>query len=748
MSDFVRAFLDPASELENLSRQFVGSQWPHDRTDLRRRIETYRQTLIRLRDRALEHGVPMPPTGILFGLPPGLKNWEEWEWDFRRAITDFVSACERMAESVYTLAPEPPADRGDDQQIRAWAEGQNRALQGLDDHRPALEDARTRLWRKGEEVRSFQSSQTAPSSLLAPADSSSQASMCVPSDAAIPDDVLARSRALQQSMLERRQAESKQREQQKERRDRCEAAARSLERVVVEIGGAVQRSQWEKSEPVSFGAYAPEAGRCIADICQSLRDPELAAVWRRVDHASNRMSYQRDYEDPEAVRLAYDFAVRTIDRGLSGDVPQSDVLNMLADPILRGAMSWIIILARGVAGLQRIELQGDAPSLQSLLGPEDLQDVAQANAPVNDSQTNIGRSLAEVGKQYVKVAQASEKLLDELAQRLPGWFPGANRHAVFLDFFAREYGWTAKEYARLTDFQIGMYIETALKRNAARSIPDAAGQASRERGGQSTSPPSLYFDPVLYCDDEGVKEAYYSAQDCVQSARLVFSSIASNGPWEIVAGMVNHLIKAAQDAEYQIETMYDQFAECGLLCKVGPVEETSGHAAALALAKWVLDEIWTAVTDPERWFDKFDAKAIAVNYSSVVKHFAGLPPPATSELETLLKQEAVLVMRARRVAKVPQQPLFERTETPSDAESQGGESVQKSVSDSLTAEERCIQIYLRDPNQSLRKIARLARCDPSIPSRSDKLRRLREAHAGKLPRGRKTKEGDLEAEDE
>jgi hypothetical protein len=66
----------------------------------------------------------------------------------------------------------------------------------------------------------------------------------------------------------------------------------------------------------------------------------------------------------------------------------------------------------------------------------------------------------------------------------------------------------------------------------------------------------------------------------------------------------------------------------------------------------------------------------------------------------------------------------------------------------LTAEERCIQIYLRDPNQSLRQIARQAGCDASIPVRSEKLKRLRAANAGTIPKGSKTKAGDLEVEEE
>lgn len=64
----------------------------------------------------------------------------------------------------------------------------------------------------------------------------------------------------------------------------------------------------------------------------------------------------------------------------------------------------------------------------------------------------------------------------------------------------------------------------------------------------------------------------------------------------------------------------------------------------------------------------------------------------------------------------------------------------------LTAVERAIQIYLRDPNQSLRTVAQQAGCNVSLLSRDDRIKRLREAHAGTVPRGSKSEDG-VEAED-
>jgi hypothetical protein len=82
---------------------------------------------------------------------------------------------------------------------------------------------------------------------------------------------------------------------------------------------------------------------------------------------------------------------------------------------------------------------------------------------------------------------------------------------------------------------------------------------------------------------------------------------------------------------------------------------------------------------------------------------------------------------------------------------QGGTADRQAAADTaahvLTAEERCIAIFLRDPNKSNRQIAKEAGCSPSILSRP-KLKALRQMHAGQLRKGEKTKAGDVEAEDE
>jgi hypothetical protein len=66
----------------------------------------------------------------------------------------------------------------------------------------------------------------------------------------------------------------------------------------------------------------------------------------------------------------------------------------------------------------------------------------------------------------------------------------------------------------------------------------------------------------------------------------------------------------------------------------------------------------------------------------------------------------------------------------------------------LTAAERAIAIYLRDPTLSVSKVAEQAGCDRSLLYRDERFKRLRAAHQGTLPKGSKSKEGDLEAVEE
>jgi hypothetical protein len=63
----------------------------------------------------------------------------------------------------------------------------------------------------------------------------------------------------------------------------------------------------------------------------------------------------------------------------------------------------------------------------------------------------------------------------------------------------------------------------------------------------------------------------------------------------------------------------------------------------------------------------------------------------------------------------------------------------------LTRVEKALMLMARDPNKSLRRVAREVPCHVSLLSRDPRVRRMRQAQAGHLPKGRKGKAGDVEA---
>ncbi len=64
----------------------------------------------------------------------------------------------------------------------------------------------------------------------------------------------------------------------------------------------------------------------------------------------------------------------------------------------------------------------------------------------------------------------------------------------------------------------------------------------------------------------------------------------------------------------------------------------------------------------------------------------------------------------------------------------------------LTAVERAMLVFTRDPSQSVSEVARKVGCDRSLLYRDARFKSLRSSYNRTLPRGSKTKEGILEAE--
>jgi hypothetical protein len=64
----------------------------------------------------------------------------------------------------------------------------------------------------------------------------------------------------------------------------------------------------------------------------------------------------------------------------------------------------------------------------------------------------------------------------------------------------------------------------------------------------------------------------------------------------------------------------------------------------------------------------------------------------------------------------------------------------------LTAVEKALMLMHRDPNKSLRQVAREVPCNHALLSRDRRIQRMREAQTRRVPKGSKAKDGTLEAE--
>jgi hypothetical protein len=99
----------------------------------------------------------------------------------------------------------------------------------------------------------------------------------------------------------------------------------------------------------------------------------------------------------------------------------------------------------------------------------------------------IEQKVARLGAELSAAADENEKRLKALAHRLPGWTEGADKMVLFLDFLAHEYGWTAADYAELTDGQVVAYIEAALRRRDKASSEDTKNRSESTK----SAPPAI-----------------------------------------------------------------------------------------------------------------------------------------------------------------------------------------------------------------------------------------------------------------
>jgi hypothetical protein len=190
----------------------------------------------------------------------------------------------------------------------------------------------------------------------------------------------------------------------------------------------------------------------------------------------------------------------------------------------------------------------------------------------------------------------------------------------------------------------------ALERVAETPDGDMQGHKSER---DYKNPVPGWADELYHLENEGVKETHRSASACLSAADSAFGAVTHGAPWEVSVESMRRLLDSIREAGAGIEDMYQEFAQCGLPAQIGKVHETSAHAAALAFAKWVLREIWTAAVPPQKWMDDFSLAAVEANYAQVVEHFRGLSTPDLGNAHALLLREAIIADKARSSWRFP-----------------------------------------------------------------------------------------------
>lgn len=174
------------------------------------------------------------------------------------------------------------------------------------------------------------------------------------------------------------------------------------------------------------------------------------------------------------------------------------------------------------------------------------------------------------------------------------------------------------------------------------------------------------------------------------------------------------------------------------------------HLAEAYLSK-DLDEICCCLHDLERQFNDLLGACVPPSNVATVSSLhesVSVPPIEKQKVEFDKLSGAVeeglqhLETWSSLMPDAGEWPVRDKVDQTANTSDDGGTSDQVK----LTAVERALVIYTRDPNQSIRAIARQAGCHPSLLSRDERFQRLRQAHVGNVPRGRKPKGGDIEAE--
>ncbi len=218
----------------------------------------------------------------------------------------------------------------------------------------------------------------------------------------------------------------------------------------------------------------------------------------------------------------------------------------------------------------------------------------------------------------------------------------------------------------------------------------------------------------FFVPDPEIGIAYADASGCACAAFAVFSLIRDvpTEAWNLVETNIRELFDRVQRCQRRFlpgENLYADFCRFGSPAKVGKVAEVSAHSTALALGKWVLNEIWTAAfhdifhdpaevdapgyvyldgapADADQCFwdrphqgpcaqffhrpwhcsaadpipqDELDLRGVSENYAAVVNHFLALASWDAQNLLILLKAEATITAKGRNA-----RPRKDMGETP------------------------------------------------------------------------------------
>jgi hypothetical protein len=139
------------------------------------------------------------------------------------------------------------------------------------------------------------------------------------------------------------------------REERAKRAAEKLNRAVAVLGGM----SWQDPEELQrrdVARHLEAVTDAIQEVSQALRAAGLDSKWVRVDHDRTLAHYRRE-EHPQLAQANYAQGRALVEQALHG-APREQLRQVVADywhdPILRRAWTWVVILLKGLARINRL----------------------------------------------------------------------------------------------------------------------------------------------------------------------------------------------------------------------------------------------------------------------------------------------------------------------------------------------------------------------------------------------------------